>query len=62
VQWSAGKNAGQGWIRYNRHAQRANYIHFDGHVESLRWSNARFDQFPDHRVRRPPSGKHLRGR
>ena len=53
VQWGAGKYADQGWIRYNRHAQRANYIYFDGHVEALRWSKARFDQFPDHRVRRP---------
>ena len=53
VRWGAGKYADQGWIRYNRHAQPANYIYFDGHVESLRWSKARFDQFPDHRVRRP---------
>jgi len=53
VQWGAGKYADQGWIRYNRHGQRANYIYFDGHVESLPWSKARLDQFPDHRVRRP---------
>ena len=25
----------------------------DAHVEYLRWSKARFDQFPDHVVRRP---------
>ncbi|MGO8927824.1 MAG: prepilin-type N-terminal cleavage/methylation domain-containing protein [Limisphaerales bacterium] len=53
VQWGVGKYADQGWIRYNRHGPRANYIYFDGHVESLRWSKARFDQFPDHRVRNP---------
>jgi prepilin-type processing-associated H-X9-DG protein len=53
VRWGAGKYANQGWIRYNRHGQQANYIYFDGHVESLRWSKARLDQFPDHVVRRP---------
>lgn len=53
VQWGSGKYGNQGWIRYNRHGQRANYIYTDGHVESLRWSQARFDQFPDHQVRRP---------
>jgi prepilin-type N-terminal cleavage/methylation domain-containing protein/prepilin-type processing-associated H-X9-DG protein len=53
VQWGSGKYGNQGWIRYNRHGQRANYIYTDGHVESLRWSKARFDQFPDHQVRKP---------
>jgi prepilin-type N-terminal cleavage/methylation domain-containing protein/prepilin-type processing-associated H-X9-DG protein len=53
VQWGSGKYGDQGWIRYNRHGQRGNYIYFDGHVESLRWSKARIDQFPDHRVRKP---------
>jgi prepilin-type processing-associated H-X9-DG protein len=53
VQWGSGNYANQGWIRYNRHAGRANYIYTDGHVENLRWSKARADQFPDHRVRRP---------
>jgi prepilin-type processing-associated H-X9-DG protein len=38
VQWDVGKYADRGWIRYNRHGQRANYIYFDGHVESLRWT------------------------
>jgi prepilin-type processing-associated H-X9-DG protein len=56
VQWGAGKYGNQGWIRYNRHDQRANYIHTDGHVERLGWGQARFDQFPDHRVRRPLDG------
>jgi prepilin-type N-terminal cleavage/methylation domain-containing protein/prepilin-type processing-associated H-X9-DG protein len=53
VQWGSGNYANQGWIRYNRHGQRANYIYTDGHVESLRWSKARLDQFPDHQVRKP---------
>jgi len=53
VQWGAGKYADQGWLRYNRHGHRANYIYFDGHVESLPWTRARLDQFPDHIVRRP---------
>jgi len=53
VQWGSGNYADQGWIRYNRHGGRANYIYTDGHVENLRWSKARVDQFPDHVVRRP---------
>ncbi len=55
VRWGSGKYGGQGWIRYNRHEARANYIYFDGHVDSLRWSQARQDQFPDHVVRQPLS-------
>jgi prepilin-type N-terminal cleavage/methylation domain-containing protein/prepilin-type processing-associated H-X9-DG protein len=53
VQWGSGNYANQGWIRYNRHNGRANYIYTDGHVENLRWPKARADQFPDHRVRNP---------
>jgi prepilin-type N-terminal cleavage/methylation domain-containing protein/prepilin-type processing-associated H-X9-DG protein len=53
VQWGSGNYANQGWIRYSRHAGRANYIYTDGHVENLRWSKARSDQFPDHQVRKP---------
>ena len=53
VQWGTGKYGDQGWIRYNRHAGRANYIYADGHVENLRWSQARFDQYPDLRVQTP---------
>lgn len=53
VRWGAGKYGDQGWIRYNRHGQKANYIYFDGHVQSLSWSQARLDQFPDHVVRGP---------
>jgi prepilin-type N-terminal cleavage/methylation domain-containing protein/prepilin-type processing-associated H-X9-DG protein len=52
VQWGAGKYGDQGWIRQNRHGHLANYIYFDGHVESLPWTKARLDQFPDHVVRR----------
>jgi len=54
VQWGGGgKYADEGWIRYNRHDRRANYIYTDGHVERLRWGTARYDQFPDHQVRKP---------
>jgi prepilin-type N-terminal cleavage/methylation domain-containing protein/prepilin-type processing-associated H-X9-DG protein len=59
VQWGSGPYGDQGWIRYNRHGQHANYIYFDAHVESLPWSKARFDQFPDHRVRKPLSNPPL---
>jgi hypothetical protein len=52
----AGALAWLRWIRYNRPGQRANDIYTDGHVERLRWGNARFDQFPDHRVRRRLDG------
>jgi prepilin-type N-terminal cleavage/methylation domain-containing protein/prepilin-type processing-associated H-X9-DG protein len=53
VRWGRGAYAGQGWIRYNRHQGRANYIYTDGHVERLGWRQARVDQFPDHQVRQP---------
>ncbi len=53
VQWAAGPYGDQGWIRYNRHKAKANYIYADGHVETLGWSKARYDQYPDHRVRKP---------
>ena len=53
VQWGSGPYANQGWIRYNRHAGRANYVYADGHVENLPWRKARADQFPDHKVRAP---------
>ncbi len=43
----------EGWIRWNRHFDGANYLYFDGHVKWLRWSAARKDQFPDHVVRTP---------
>lgn len=53
VQWGSGKYADQGWIKFNRHGKRSNYIYTDGHVESLTWRKARLDQFPDHVVRLP---------
>jgi prepilin-type N-terminal cleavage/methylation domain-containing protein/prepilin-type processing-associated H-X9-DG protein len=59
VQWGAGKYGREGWIRYNRHAGRANYIYTDGHVENLTWRQAREDQYPDHRVRNPLAGPPL---
>lgn len=43
----------EGWIKWNRHFDGANYLYFDGHVKWLRWSAARKDQFPDHVVRFP---------
>ena len=36
-------------------ARKVADIYTDGHVERLRWSRARFDQFPDHQVRKPLS-------
>jgi prepilin-type N-terminal cleavage/methylation domain-containing protein/prepilin-type processing-associated H-X9-DG protein len=53
VRWGRGPYGDQGWIRYQRHNRRANYLYTDGHLDTLRWSQARFDQFPDHRVRSP---------
>src|SRR2546427_459453 len=53
VRWGSGNYADQGWIRYNRHAQGANYIYADAHVEFLHWRKARLDQYPDHVVRFP---------
>lgn len=53
VRWGSGKYAAEGWIKHNRHRQRANYIFFDGHAEALPWRKASFDQFPDHIVRQP---------
>jgi len=53
VRWGSGKYGDQGWIRYNRHGNKADYIYVDGHVELLPWSKARLDQYPDHHVRFP---------
>ena len=53
VRWGKGKYGDQGWIRYNRHAGRADYGFNDGHVAYLPWLKARSDQFPDHKVRVP---------
>ena len=53
VKWGSGKWADQGWIRYNRHGRRANYVYTDGHITAAPWSKARSDQYPDHVVRVP---------
>ncbi|MCC7290498.1 MAG: prepilin-type N-terminal cleavage/methylation domain-containing protein [Phycisphaerales bacterium] len=53
VRWGEGAYSDQGWIRYNRHRGRANYIHLDGHGATASWSNIRREQYPDRRVRRP---------
>jgi len=53
VRWGSGKWGGQGWIRYNRHGERANYVYADGHAANLGWRAARTDQYPDHGVRSP---------
>jgi prepilin-type N-terminal cleavage/methylation domain-containing protein/prepilin-type processing-associated H-X9-DG protein len=55
VRWGAGAWAGQGWIRYDRHGKRSNYVYTDGHAARLAWSGARNDQYPDHVVRFPLS-------
>ena len=48
-----GPYAKEGWIKYDRHQGGANYIYADGHAKFLRWSKARLDQYPDHKVRFP---------
>ena len=53
VQCGVGKYGNEGWIRYNRHAGRADCIYADGHVENVGWSQERFDQCPDHRAQSP---------
>ena len=53
VRWGEGPYAEEGWIRYNRHGKRANYVYHDGHAESLSWTEARTDHYPDRQVRKP---------
>lgn len=53
VRWGEGAYADEGWIRWNRHGRRANYIYHDGHAQTLSWTQARSDQFPDRQVRGP---------
>jgi prepilin-type processing-associated H-X9-DG protein/prepilin-type N-terminal cleavage/methylation domain-containing protein len=56
VRWGgSGPYASQGWIQYARHNGGANYLYFDGHAKWLRWGRARWDQYPDHKVRFPLS-------
>lgn len=42
-----------GWIKWNRHFEGANYLYFDGHVKWGRWSATKKYQYPDHVVRLP---------
>ena len=53
VRWGEGAYSDEGWIKYNRHATRSNYIFRDGHAETLGWRKVRENQFPDRRVRQP---------
>lgn len=53
VQWGSGVYPNEGWIKYNRHSDGANYVYADGHAKFLRWGKARLDQYPDHKVRKP---------
>ena len=53
VRWGSGKYGNQGWIKFDRHQGKSHYTYTDGHVERLPWKKARFDQFPDHLVRKP---------
>jgi prepilin-type processing-associated H-X9-DG protein/prepilin-type N-terminal cleavage/methylation domain-containing protein len=53
VRWGDGSRPQEGWIKYDRHNQGSNYIYADGHAKWLRWSQARLDQYPDHKVRYP---------
>ena len=55
VRWGSGTYGNQGWIRYNRHLKGANYVYNDGHVQHVKWPDARVDQYPDHVVRFPLS-------
>ncbi len=41
----------QGWIKYDRHRGGANYLFYDGHAKWMHWSQAKYLQFPDHKVR-----------
>ena len=53
VRSGAGGRPDEGWIAPHRHLGGSNYLYADGHAKSLRWSQARIDQFPDHVVRSP---------
>ncbi|MDB6037154.1 MAG: prepilin-type N-terminal cleavage/methylation domain [Verrucomicrobiales bacterium] len=53
VLWGSGKYGDQGWIKHERHQGKSHYTYTDGQVESQNWKKARFDQFPDHVVRKP---------
>lgn len=37
----------QPWIAWKRHAASANYLYLDGHAETLSWSTAVLDMYPE---------------
>lgn len=51
VRWGTGSRPNEGWLKYDRHTGGANYVYADGHAKWMRWSRARLDQYPDHKVR-----------
>lgn len=53
VRWGSGGRPNEGWIKFDRHSNGANYIYADSHAKFLPWGKARLDQFPDHKVRYP---------
>ncbi|MBV6458485.1 MAG: hypothetical protein HONBIEJF_01613 [Fimbriimonadaceae bacterium] len=55
VRWGEGSRPNEGWIKYNRHGEGANYIYADSHARFMRWGKARHDHYPDHQVRYPLS-------
>lgn len=52
VRWGEGTYPSEGWIKYDRHRTKSNYVHRDGHANALTWRAARENQFPDRVVRR----------
>lgn len=53
IKWGSGSRPNEGWLKVDRHNGGANYVYADGHVRWAQWGKARFDQYPDHRVRLP---------
>jgi prepilin-type processing-associated H-X9-DG protein len=53
VRWGAGKYGDQGWLRFNRHRDAANYVFTDGHASRLSWAQARVDEYPDGQIQMP---------
>lgn len=53
VRWGSGSRPNEGWIKFDRHNEGANYVYADGHARFMRWGQARLDQYPDHVVRYP---------
>jgi prepilin-type N-terminal cleavage/methylation domain-containing protein/prepilin-type processing-associated H-X9-DG protein len=53
VRWGSGSRPNEGWIKYDRHGNGANYVYADTHAKFASWGRARLDQYPDHVVRYP---------